>query len=138
MRIETELRSAIKSAEKHQPQNQDWQRREKTEAEAIAEFKRTHQVAKASIARLVKESKAAADLAARLRKELCRRYGLRECGTRLATCGDKGGRARFIKAGGRLPKERKHWTTDQVIAELVAADPKDGDKILRKYGINWK
>lgn len=44
----------------------------------------------------------------------------------------------FAKHGGVPPPERgHHWSFDAVMAELAKASPKEGKKILKKYGINW-
>ena len=48
------------------------------------------------------------------------------------------GKKSFEAAGGKLPIYMAgRWAYDRVIAELAAAEPKERQSILLKYGINW-
>lgn len=139
MRIETELRNAIKSAEKHQPSQMDWQKKKELVSKAIAELAASSRGKRITV--ITKRIKVLSDELSALRKELCRKFGVRESGVELAIadCGGVAGIKRFKAAGGKYPVEEKpNWTTDQVIAELVCAEPKAMDRILAKYGIVWK
>lgn len=139
MKIDTDLRAAIRSAEKCHPFNQDYEAKRAMEAKAIEEFfKRCP--AKGKLARKLAENALKAEADERqFRRMLCERFGLRHCDGRFrfADCG--GGQGAFIKAGGRLPtKAAARWTFDAVMAELAAAEPKQLKAILKKYNINWQ
>ncbi len=44
---------------------------------------------------------------------------------------------RYVKAGGVIPPVRGVWRAADVMAELLAADPRQRDAILRRHGIDW-
>lgn len=140
MKIDQDLRAAIRSAEKAQPDVSNYEIRERAKTRAIEDFlKRCPSKAK-HVAGLVASIQKGEKMASDASKELCAKFGLRRYDNKLqfSRCGD-GGDA-FVKAGGKLPPDRvpgEKWKFDHVIAELAAAEPKDLKRILKKYGINW-
>jgi|LakMenEpi03Aug12_release.lakeMendotaPanAssembly.Ray.scaffolds.fasta_scaffold191833_3 hypothetical protein len=138
MKIDQDLRAAIRSAEKAQPST-DYSVREKVNQECIDAFlKRFPAKAKAVNKLIADELKAIAAVAA-ARKLLCEKFGLRHYDGKIqfANCGE--GKGAFVKAGGKLPSAKaERWKFDVVMAELAAADAKDCRKILSKYGIKWE
>lgn len=129
MKIDTDLRLAIKAAERAQPRN-DWQARHKSETEAIqaliAKPKYSTSIKKALAD--VKRGKAILERA----NEVITALGISRDLDRIYD-GDK-----FRKAGGILKSKIEEWKSDEVMKELLAAPDKDRAKILLKYGINWK
>lgn len=140
MKIDTDLRAAIRSAEKAQPQVNRYEERRKSELAAIADlFKR--KPALGAKARGLASTAAKADkIASAARAKLCDEYGLRADGDefRFAGCGNY--EERFVKAGGKLPSldKMERWNFDDVMAALAKADPKEGAKIIKRLGINWQ
>ena len=138
MKIDTDLRLTIRSAEKAQP-SEDWQGRQKRDDDAINAFLAGHP-AKAKKVHALRSTECTAEAQANAaRKELCEAFGLRHNGRafEFGHCGD--GKMAFIKAGGKLPTAAvRRWKFDEVIAELAKADAKQATAILKKYGINWK
>lgn len=137
MKIDTDLRLAIKSAEKAQP-SIGWQDREKNNKASIAGFLKDHPAAKKDIERLsaiIKKSQAAEKNA---HEAMCKRYGLRSDGAQIefANCGS--GQGAFTKAGGQIIRPEERWSFDSVMRQLVIATPKEGAAILKKLGINWQ
>ena len=138
MKIDTDLRLTIRSAEKAQPAD-DWQARAKRDDDAIAAFLASHPAKAKKIHALIAVEKNAEAKAAAARKEICKQFGLRGSGNKLefSRCGD--GKDAFVKAGGKLPSTAgRRWKFDEVIAELAKAEGKQATAILKKYGINWK
>lgn len=141
MKIDQDIRAAIRSAEKVQANNDTWEVREKNQKKSISDFfaaypvkaKRARQLA-ATITRTAKVLEDA-------RKELCNSFGLREATEHgrqvftFASCDST--RKNFEKAGGKVVRKSERWKFDAVMAELAAAEPKNLKAILKKYGINW-
>lgn len=132
MIITTDLRAAIRSAEKKQPNRHgtNWELREKQKAEAFAKLTQSkkHKRVYAQAMVLRKESDRLAQKAGGVFTSI----GLSFDGSKIYDD------VKFVAAGGVLPPtEKKPWTYDTVMAELAAADPKQGKAILKKYGINW-
>lgn len=140
MKIDTDLRLTIRSAEKAQPSD-DWQAQARQQHEAIADlFKR-----KPALAKRAEHLRASADAhekaASAAREALCKEFGLQRNDSydpkfQFSRCGD--GRDQFVKKGGVIPAKFTRWKFDDVIAELAKADGKQAAAILKKYGINWK
>ncbi len=136
MKIDTDLRLAIKSAEKSQPQD-DWKMREESAKKAIADlFKRKPSIARDAKSLVQKSMKAYAVHEASV-KSLCEKYGLRKDGDGFLFSNCSGGEGRFEKIGGKVPAKSKRWTFDAVMRELATATPKEGAAILKRLGINW-
>lgn len=139
MRIETELRNAIKSAERHQPSRMSWQDKQKLLNAAISALIKTARGNRIPLYQ--KQITSLENALTGVRKDLRKKYGLRIDGKGFALAnGDSADSIRrFKRAGGKYPVDEKpNWTTDQVVAELVAAEPKAMHKILAKYGIVWR
>ena len=131
MKIDTDLRLAIRSAEKAQPYyNDSWSEQRERETAAIADlFKR-----KPALAKTAQRATAAIERhQKRVQVEVAK---IRAIGldTGLRTVGNEDA---FRKVGGRLPDRKKRWKFDAVMAELAAADEKEAPRILKKYGIKW-
>lgn len=141
MKIDTDLRAAIRSAEKCQPVQNDYEARRKQEDATIADFFKRNPSKAKKCRKLAEDAIKAEALESSLRKKLCDHYGLR-FGDQRFQFSNYGGanNAAFIKAGGRLPESTKHirWTFDKVITELASAEPKQLKGILAKYGIKWE
>ncbi len=140
MKIDSDLRLAIRSAEKAQPQRNDWEAKRKAEAQAIlAFFKRFPAKARKAI-KLAEDALKAEAMERELRSKLCEQFGLKhnEQQFQFSNCGRN--KDAFVKAGGHLPEQTagQRWTFDAVMAELVAADPKQLKVILKKYNIRWE
>lgn len=45
---------------------------------------------------------------------------------------------KFKAAGGKQPPEHSTWRAEKLIAQLTAASPAEGRTLLKKYGINWE
>lgn len=139
MKIDQDLRAAIRSAEKTQP-SYGYQEKERQEDDAIKTFLAKYPPTAKAIAKLRADSIRHFKAFDAAREELCKRFGLRLYGDanalKFAHCDD--GKKAFIKAGGKLATKRVQWRFDSVMAELAAAEPKQLTAILKKYGINWK
>ncbi len=136
MKIDTDLRLAIKSAEKAQP-SISWQDKEANRKASIAGFLKSNKAAARDIAKLtaiiVKSDKAKADAQA----AMCKRYGLVTGGKEISFAGCGEGTANFTKAGGQIINTDDKWSFDSVMRQLVIATPKEGAAILKRLGINW-
>lgn len=139
MKIDQDLRAAIRSAEKTQL-HYGWEEREKEEIDSINAFLAKHSGAAKHVRKLradyIRHYKAF-DLA---REQLCKTYGLKLTGDNnvLRFAGCDSAQQHFVDAGGKVPTKKQHWKFDVVMSELAAAESKDANRILRKYGINWK
>lgn len=145
MKIDTDLRAAIRSAEKCQPSSDSSKKRDMDRA-CIAEFLNRFPKKKDKIRALIQREIDADVASSKARGDLCKQFGLRHYShggeiqiesLEFANCGK--GAGAFEKAGGKLPPIGvRRWAFDAVMAELAAADPKQAVVILKKYGINWK
>jgi hypothetical protein len=139
MIINNDLRMAIKAKCEQQPTD-NHAASQKSAEESIQSFLKSQkgQRAKALIRREVRASKSMSEAVKALAKE----FGLRlershDSNSVRFSYGDDS-TDRFKKAGGKLAKPLPpRWQFSQVMAEVAAATPADGVKILRKYGINW-
>ena len=133
MIITSDIRAAIRSAEKVQPNRRatDWDLKELRNKRAIKAL-----VSKPEHAEKLKQ--ADADYA----------EGQRLCGLANAAFSSLGidherrhicNEEKFLAAGGILPpKDGAPWKFDKVMAELLSAKTeKEGVKVLAKYGIIW-
>lgn len=140
MKIDTDLRLAIKAAEKAQPQD-GYDARNKREQDAVIKFFAAYPE-KAKRARLLSKQAAAAYARYQAADEaICKEFGLRrmggsQSGFQLGGCGASPNR--FVKAGGKLPTRQVRWSADNVMAQIAAATPKEGAKIIKSLGINWE
>lgn len=131
MKIDADLRAAIRSAEKMQPQD-DWESRSRAAKETITALLKSRRYARAYQRALLQKKQGAALLDQA--NEFFRSLGLSSGADRIED--DQ----KFVKAGGALPPPPlRRWKFDTVMAELAAApDEKAGAKILQRYGINWR
>lgn len=136
MKIDSNLRAAIRSAANAQPQD-DWRAKEKEEKESIAAFFAKYPARHKEAIRLIETEKKARATAEKASSDLCEKFGLTHYGgeTKFANCGR--GSETFKKAGGKLPTQGVRWKFDAVMAELAAADEKQGAAILARIGIKW-
>lgn len=142
MKIDTDLRLAIKSAEKLQPQD-NWTERNKREQASIASLfgAKPHIHAKAK--KLAASIKRHRDAEEKAEKELCQSYGLRardgqsDYVTGFTIGGCENSSKAFEKAGGKIITKNAPWKFNAVMAQLAAATPKEGAKIIKSLGINW-
>lgn len=129
MKIDTDLRLAIKCAERAQPQDN---------------YEARNQHRKESIAALLKLPKYAARYKA-AKKEVEKADKIRgkavaffdELGINIA-CDHIRDEPLFYKAGGKMMQRKNRWSYDAVMTQLSSATPQEGAIILKKMGINWK
>jgi len=142
MKIDHDLRQAIKAAHKHQP-GLTYERQAQIEAAAVEVFLKARPALKQKARTLLKRKVKVAKENAALREQLDAL--LDPVG--LTYSSDTGKISipsfrhsnTFVAAGGDLSEiEKCSWEVDQVIAELASADPKHQTKILAKYGIRWE
>lgn len=137
MKIDSDLRAAIRSAEKTQPSN-NYEQRTKAKREAIEQLlnQPRHRAKVLRLNCLVERRKNAQELSGQLFQKIRNIYlelGLNYDGK------DIDDHKVFVAVGGVSPDPKlSRWTFDQVMAELGAADPKDMNKILGRYGIRWE
>lgn len=142
MKIDTDLRLAIKSAEKSQPDS-NWVIRQKAEKDAINEWFTRKPAAKKLAMNLLNEVDASykkiEDANLRLRKKLGLRIDNRDKKTfELVSSEIDGDSTYFVKAGGKLPTTpAPKWRYDNIMTKLTKATPKEGAEILKILGINW-
>lgn len=136
MKIDSSLRQAILSASKAQPSyGYDDAERERKAAIATMLAKRP------SAAKVVRNLRATITRSeattAKAEKQLCEKFGLRVRSNELefASCDESN--KNFKKAGGIPPVKHQRWSFDFVMAEIAVCEPKDGARILKKYGIRW-
>jgi len=128
MKIDQDLRYAIRAAEKLQPV-------EKTRCDIDAA------AIKAMLKRCPKHAQAIkqADRLTQQAKDLTIRamaiYGSLGVSSSLQWINDAD---TFVKAGGKIEQPTKRWRADVVIAQLAMADEKSGKKLLRDLGIRWE
>ncbi len=140
MKIDHDLRQAIKAAHKHQAPLSESQK-QKIRAEAVATWFNARPSLKKQVYSLLKKAKAhydAYNTADDQIRKLLENTGLQRSMDEPKIYLDHYRQDRFTRAGGDVSKiEHSEWQVDEVIAELAAADPKDAAKILAKYGIRW-
>lgn len=138
MKIDTDLRLAIKSACAAQPQKNDYQAREEAQQQSIQDFLKKFPKKAQRLQGLRKTAEDADQTAKEARAEMCQKFGLREysAGWTYSSCG--GSKENFVKAGGVLPtKFPENWKYDAVMAQLASMTEKEGMALLKKLGINW-
>lgn len=128
MIITTDLRAAIRSAEKQQRLNRH--SRYASETAALERFQKLPKIAP-----LFKQAAAKHKAATVLTEQADAIYssmGLTTSGRSIID------HKKFAQLGGRLEvEEGKPWTFDAVMVELAAADAKKAKAILKRLGINW-
>ncbi len=136
MKIDTDLRLAIKSAEKMQPQD-DWRAREAANRASIAELFKRKPTIGAAAKKLLAKIKKAEETRLAAEQALCKQFGLRKDGVNFAfaNCGD--GAGQFEKVGGKLQQKHVRWSFDAIMRELATATPAEGAKIIKRIGIIW-
>lgn len=130
MKIDQDLRIAIRSAERCQP---DFGYRDQLGAEkvAISNLIKARPVVGSQVRRATRRLAVAAK-SQEIARKILGDFGLRDGGERIWD------EDKFVKAGGKLPgPQQKRWKFDCVMKELAAADPKQARSILKRYGINW-
>ena len=128
MKIDTDLRNAIRSAHKAQP-DEDWQTQAKAERQAVEAL-----AAKPKYAAAIKAARAKLKKAEKINEEasaIFKTLGISDQLHRIHN--DEA----FAKAGGRRPLSKDRWNFDEVMASLAKATPKEGAAILAKLGIKW-
>ena len=131
MIIPSDLRCAIRSAEK--AQSKSYETRMKREAEAVAELFRR----KPALSAQWKKAKALRERVTKLNAEawaIEKSLGLSSHNDTVQIRDDNA----FVKAGGRMKPGDRPWTFDAVMAELAAAAPKEAAAILKRCNIHWK
>lgn len=140
MKIDTDLRSAIRSAEKAQPiENREM--RSKREQDAISALFKLKPITARIVKDLSVKARKAYDAYNKAREKLCKEYGLQESnnsttGFCFSNCGD--GQKQFAKIGGKMTAKYTRWKFDDVMNQLSAATPAEGKKIIKALGINWE
>lgn len=130
MKIDQDLRVAIRAAANNQPRRDYSKERDFEKAEilrvvtSIPEWARAHKKHQARLKRAQKECAEAEKFYAHL-GVVASLTGIRDY-------------QKFKLAGGKVPPEHSTWKAEVVIAELTAATPKRGKELLKKYGINWE
>lgn len=136
MKIDTDLRLAIKAAEKAQKQNSrsTWNDRQEQERKNIARFVRDNAAKGRLAGSLAKRYKDVSETLNAIHTDLgAMGLAVNSNGLYLND------RERFIKAGGTGPiEEAKPWVAEYVMAEIAKATPKEAAKILIRIGINWQ
>lgn len=141
MKIDADLRAAIKAAEKAQPAD-SWSERRKVTDAAIQAFLKKKPALRKKLALLL-QSRASLRSSIQKKKDeidaLLWPLGLTatDDGICEAFVYDDENAEKFAKAGGVIPSMPKRWKADALIAKLAAADPKHRDSILKEHGINW-
>lgn len=131
MKIDQDLRAAIRSADKAQPDNHDV--RSNIQQAAVEELFKRKPSTKQAWERAKRLRQTASDFGSRANaiesalgiSFYCSKFNVRD-------------EEAFAKAGGNMKPAGKRWKFDAVMAELAAAEPKQLTAILKKYGINWK
>lgn len=139
MKISSDLRAAVRSAEKTQPArgSSSWQVKCDADARAVEKFRNDPKNKKKIENALHKASLAMTNLAnadqVLLELGLGRRHS--HTGVKLEISDTDA----FVKAGGDLaPEPAVAWRFDEVMARLAAAKTEEaGVAILAEYGINW-
>jgi hypothetical protein len=141
MKIDADLRAAIKAAEKAQPSDFLSERAKVADA-AIQAFLKKRPALRKKLALLL-QSRESLLLSLQKRtndlNELVYPFGLRIKDNKVCEsflCDDDDAE-KFTEAGGVIPEMPKRWKADELIAKLAAADPKHRDSILKEHGINW-
>jgi len=142
MKIDTDLRLAIKAAERAQP-HESWDIRRDAEQKSIVDFFKKYPAKARRAKRLDADIATMEKKLAAAKKELCDSYGLQtnsrsdyKTGFTYSNCGGSG--ANFTKAGGKIPAKYAPWKADDVIAQIARATAKEGAKIIKSLGINWE
>jgi hypothetical protein len=130
MKIDHDLRQAIKAACKKQPRQQSsWEIRERVWKEAMLTLPESVKKTIAAKQKEIEKAKLTISKAQIVLTEL----GLNYSGECIED------EEKFLKAGGKLvkPERNEHWTEETAIARIAAAAPTDGAAILKEYGIDW-
>lgn len=129
MKIDHDLRAAIRSAHSAQRRNRDGFNRWDAEKKAIAEIAKIPAVG--AKLRKAKTLRAKASLWNAAADDLEKSVGIHNANY-------IHDHALFQKSGGRaIIEPGKPWGFDAVMAELAAASEKDGKAILKRIGIDW-
>lgn len=132
MKVDADLRCAIKSADRAQPQTENWEARARENKNRIDDLLKR----KPSIASALRAAQCILKQVERLREranELLFPTGICSDGVNIRD------EDKFIAAGGKAPTPRhRRWKADAVIAELLAAAPRKRKAILKRYNIHWE
>lgn len=130
MKIDKDLRAAItaviKSKKAENYHFNSWEAKKR----AVANWLKAHPKEAARIEAARKKAAALREQAKKLLKVVAD-FGISE------TSNDIGDEIKFIKAGGEVPVAPRTMSFDSVMAQLAAADEKEGHKILKGLGIAW-
>jgi hypothetical protein len=127
MKIDQDLRLAIRAAEKVQPANERY-----NERAAIDAFLKKNKAARKALERATVYRDKGAEYYKKA-KAVMAKFGLDDDASYVVDH-DTFGRA----GGATAPQRSGRWVAEQVIGRLLAADPKDRQKILLEYGIRWE
>lgn len=130
MKIDTDLRLAVRSVVTAARESESWQERNKREQKAIAELLKKRSIA-AKLQNAQRQFKRGEEIKRRAGK-IFDRYGL-SCS--LSSIQNE---ERFIAAGGSLTKLIKFPRVEVVLAQLASASPAEGAKIIKSLGIKWE
>lgn len=130
MKIDADLRAAVRSAEKAQPYSHELERAAAKRAiDDLCKRKPAVMAALRSAALISKKI----DALWVENRTLLNRIGINKDGDHITD------EQAFVKIGGKLPGPREiRWRFDRVMADLAAADAKEAAAILKQCGINWK
>jgi hypothetical protein len=143
MKIEPELRKAITSAYKSQPET-GWRETEEAEQKSIAALLATKKGSK--IIALKKRIDLLTHQLEIARETLSQNYGVHlnertDTGFDFINYDkeDEGAPQGFLNAGGIAPTMPKpRWNLHNFITDIAAATPQEGKALLKSIGINWE
>jgi hypothetical protein len=128
MKIDTDLRQAVRSACNAQPR-EDWTHRGAKTKLAIEQCLILPKHYKRAVQMMKLQEKAKADLV--VAEKFFNALGIAGSLSHIQN------ETTFKRNGGVVPKDVTPWRYDDVMKELAAATPKNRNAILKRYGINW-
>src|SRR5262245_19658500 len=135
MKIDSDLRIAIKSAEK--AQNRDSGAEERAKKEAVSSFLKSGTTQAKMVLKAHSNYKAAMAKCTESRKAV-EKLGLRFDSESVTLDYGSSSQDTFEKkTKTKIKHHQGPWRADRVILELLSADPNEGNAILKKYGIKW-
>lgn len=131
MKIDTDLRLAIKAAIKHHNKTKcDWNAwgdDQKKAVEKLASMPKYKSKIKKALADL--------QLASDIRDNAYKVFGILGIDSSMDRIRDE---EKFEAAGGAVVKKNKELSEDTIMAELASATPKQAAEIIKKLGIKWE
>ena len=131
MKVDADLRAALRAAEKGQQRNFETREQKRKERKAALDvfLKSSKPLAK-------KLKQAMADLRKAKAQVAAAEATMDKCGVSSYSM-DIDNDEEFRRAGGDIAPVHEAWKAETVIAELLAAKPQRFKAVLAKYGINW-